>query len=64
MTKKLDPQTKARKASGVDVFTRASTGRLQAGYWLGKTFIDTSGWLTVEAMTEWLLGLADETAAY
>ena len=50
----------ARKVSGVELCTRASKGRVQAGYWLGKTFIDMSNWMTVEAMTEWMLGLASE----
>jgi hypothetical protein len=52
----------ARKASGVEVCTRASKGRVQAGYFLGKTFIDMSEWMSVEAMTEWMNGLAAETA--
>jgi hypothetical protein len=53
----------ARAASGVEMVTRARKGRVQAGYFLGKTFIDMSDWMTVEAMTEWMLGLAEEVAA-
>jgi len=53
----------ARTASGVEMVTRARKGRVQAGYFLGKTFIDMSDWMTVEAMTEWMLGLAAEVAA-
>ena len=50
----------ARKASGVEVCTRASKGRVQAGYFLDKTFIDMSDWMSVEAMTDWMAGLAAE----
>lgn len=53
----------ARTTSGVELCTRASKGRVQAGYFMGKTFIDMSDWMTVEAMTEWMLGLAAEVNA-
>ena len=52
----------ARKASNVEVCTRAHKGRVQAGYFLGKTFIDLSDWMSVEAMTEWMLGMANDFA--
>lgn len=50
----------ARKASGVEFCTRASKGRVQAGYFMGKTFIDMSDWMTIEQATEWMLGLAEQ----
>jgi hypothetical protein len=52
----------ARKVSGVELCTRARKGRVQAGYFMGKTFIDMSDWMTIEAMTEWMLGLAEQVA--
>jgi hypothetical protein len=53
----------ARAASGVEMVTRARKGRVQAGYFLGKTFIDMSDWMTIEQATEWMIGLAAEVAA-
>ena len=38
----------ARAASGVEVCTRAKTGRVQVGYFLGRKFIDLSDWVSVE----------------
>ena len=52
----------ARNASGVEMVTRARKGRVQAGYFLGKTFIDMSDWMTIEQVTEWMLGLAEQMA--
>jgi hypothetical protein len=50
----------ARKVSGVELCTRASKGRVQAGYFMGKTFIDMSGWMTIEQATEWMLGFTQQ----
>jgi hypothetical protein len=33
---------------------------VQAGYFMGKTFIDMSDWMSVEQATEWMLGLAEQ----
>jgi hypothetical protein len=40
---------RARAASGVEVCTRARRGLVQVGYFLGRTFIDLSDWISIPA---------------
>ena len=43
---------RARTASGVEVCTRARGGKVQVGYFLGRTFIDLSDWISIPAAIE------------
>ena len=40
---------KARDASGVEVCTRAKSGRVQVGYMLGRKFIELSDPVSIDA---------------
>lgn len=43
---------RARAASGIEVCTRAKAGSVQVGYFLGRKFIDLSGWVSLDLAIE------------